>query len=707
MATDDRVIILGGDETEAEVAAPRRRSPLLFLLPVVGLFVALIAFVATPQDEAPTTVDPSDLLAPAEPSAATPASTPTEPVPTSVVAAESVGWQTLVPVGDAWAISSVEHGPAGWLATAIGRSVIAHTSLDGVAWRASTIPGFTGFNAVAAVGDQRMVVAVSPWDDDPDSGGVAVSDDGGITWSVERFYETALVLDVAISGDSVLVVGETGTEGFQWTSPGTAALWVLDDMGLRRVDVETSDRSRIAAIVDSPEGEVVLFGGDDDGPAAWRESRDGTWFPVPLQTPDRPGSGAFKSVIPTADGYMALISSTGSESGRRLWRSSDLSTWEPLAESVATLIGISSDGAGGAVGVAEGGSVIWTIDGSGSQAVIGPFMGPERRIPVGLILDVEIVPGIMVAAVEADGAPSLLVQTPAEPTSVIARSLEPYWERVATLDVPGASPFGWPFQSFQSEAAAFLAVPGRVVELSDLDSDAPRMTPSLSGPTYAGSGPLGAWVSAASGSSSTLYIYGSDGVWSSERIPVQQVEAVGLVGDTPVAFGWGLSTYVRLERDPDGEWVESAQQPETSVTGAAATDVGFVAQSGGGGTVASTDGVVWKAIEGQLNSAWSGGLPFLTYADDASRIGVLDRWPTVETLVLPDGFGYPSSVHRDGEDFWVLGAEGLLVGSSDAWTEYPLTLEHGIDGMVFPVVAGRPTLAAVGFGEVHLLQVRR
>lgn len=705
MATEDRVIILGGEENEAEVAAPdRRRSPLLFLLPVVGLFVALIAFVATPQDEAPTTVDPSDLSAPAEPITATTAPA-TEPTPANVATAESVGWQTLVPVGDAWTIPAVAHGPDGWLAVSMSSSVIAHTSTDGVTWSASTITGLQGFNVRGAVGDGRMAVAVSPWDEDLDSGGVAVSDDGGVTWSVERFAEPALVRDVAVLDRGVLVVGETGTGEFQYNAAGTAAAWMLDDSGLRRLAVESSDLSQISAIVESPGGDVVLFGGDD-GPAAWRESRDGTWFPTPLPTPERAGAGAFRSVIGVDGGFMALIATRAGESGRDLWRSEDLLTWAPLAEASANLISITPDGDGGAVGVADGGASIWTMDASGDEMVIAQFMGLERRIPVGLVVDVAVGPGMAVAAVESDGGPALMIQTPAEPESVVARSLEPHWERVATVDVPGATRFGWPFKSIRSGEATFLAIPGRVIELSDLDSEAPGMSPSMLSPAYAGSGPLGAWVSSDPGMTSSLYVYGSDGVWSSERVPVQQVEALGVVGDTPVAFGWGLNDYVRLERTPAGEWIESAEQPDTRVFGAVATDGGFVAVSESGMTVGSVDGLTWEPLQGELNSAWAGGVPFLTDQDDPTRIQVLDRWPEIDTLVVPESLGYLYSVHRNGADFWVHGTDRLLVGTTDAWAEYPLTLEHGAGGVVVPVPGDRPTLAVMGFGEVALLQVR-
>jgi hypothetical protein len=706
---DDQVIVLGGDVDPSPGETPDRpaRSPLLVLAAVAAVFVGLIAFVLTPQEEAPTVVDPGDLSAPEEPAPSpSPSSAPDAVFESESIPQAAFGWQAVDLVGASRGITDIDHGPDGWLAVAEGANgLVAHTSPDAVSWTGRSLPDVGGYAALAAVGDGLMAVVASGCPADQGAPLATVSTDGGSTWTptpVEVAGVCVVITALEDMGGMVYAAGAVGDNAFGVgsTRPG---LWRFDGSSWVVVDSDTGSGSQFNDVVVAADGEVWVLGYSVSGPAVWRVD-DERAVEVPVTLPEGVEGRVFIDVVDLGYRYLALMGARGpNTSGRHIVASENLVDWELVLDTNSDLVDIEAPGDGSLLGRRAEGGRLWAFAAGGEVVLPGFYRAPlSERVSLPYIGAVAVAKSVVVVGGSAESTATLLVRgVVGEPASRAAVAPEGVWETVAAIDVADARAEGWPFLVLSGGDDTLLVAPGQVLAVEDLGSGNVILKQALPDPTWAGVGPDGIWVTSAVPGSTRLYRYSSDGVWSSEQIPLTSVETIGRVAGRPVAFGWTAASYTALRQEEGGEWVTHSDDL-AGLYGVVAVENGFLAWRERGGVVASADGLLWEPVEGDLQGGWGGTVPYLI-GDRPGIVTPADRWPVLEDVELPSE--YPQWVVRSGEDLWAADRLQMVVGNpSDGWTEIPLGLEHGIRGAVVPIPADVPTLAMMVEGEVSVLR---
>lgn len=710
---DDHLIVLGGDGDPSQGEPPSRpaRSSLLVAAAVAALFVGLIAFVLTPQDEAPTVVDPGDLSAPEEPAPSPSSSSAPEVVGESEsIPQAAFGWQAVDLVGATFGITDIDHGPDGWLAVAEGvNGLVVHTSPDAVSWSGRSLPDVGGYAARAAVGDGLMVVAASGCPDFDGAPVAAMSVDGGSAWApapIEVAGGCVLITALEDVGGMLYAAGAVGDNVFGEGST-SARLWRLDGSTWVGLDSDTGSASQFNDVVAGANGEAWVLGYNSSGPAVWRVD-DGRTVEVPVSLPEEVQGRVFLDVVDLGSRYLALMGARGpNTSGRHIVSSDDLIEWELVLDTNSDLVAIEAPGDGSLVGRRAEGGMLWALSG-GAEVVLPGFYGSPvgERIGLPYIGALAAGRGVTVVGGGSESTATLLVRgVVGMPASRVAVPAGGSWEPVSTLDVAGAIPAGWPFLTLSDGEETFLVVPGQVLAVEDLGSGNVILKQALPDPTWAGVGPDGMWVTSATPTTGTrLYRYSSGGVWSSEQIPLVSVETIGQVDGRPIAFGFDAAGYTALRLEEGGEWVTHSDDLP-GLHGVVAVENGFLARGQYSGAIASTDGLLWESVEGDLVGGWGGTVPYLTEGRP-DVITLADRWPVLEEVELP--LAYPLWVVRSGEDLWAADRSRMVVGNpTDGWSEIPLGVEHGIRGAVVPIPADVPTLAMMVEGEVSLLRWSR
>ncbi len=706
---DDQVIVLGGDPGPLPGEPPDRpaRSPFLVLAAVAALFVGLIAFVLTPQDEAPTVVDPGDLSAPEEPATAPPpTSTPqavfeSEPIPQA-----AFGWQAVDLIGASWQITDIAHGPDGWLAVAEGANgLVVHTSPDAVSWTGRSLPHVGGYAALAAVGDGLMVVAASGCPDDDGAPVATVSEDGGTTWTpapIDVPGGCVVITELEDVGGVMYATGAVGDNAFG-AGPTRPGLWRLDGSLWVGLDSDTGPDSQFNDVAAGPDGEAWVLGYDASGPAVWRVD-DGRVVEVTVMLPEGLEGRVFIDVVDLGYRYLGLMGARGpNTSGRHIVSSENLVDWELVLDTNSDLVAIEAPGDGSLLGRRSEGGRLWAFAAGGEVVLPGFYRAPlSERVSLPYIGSVAVARSVVVVGGSTESTATLLVRgVVGEPASRAAMAPDGVWETVAAIDMVDARAEGWPFLVLSDDDDTYLVTPGQVLAVEGLDSGEVGLEPALPDPTWAGVGPDGIWVVSAVPGGSRLYRYSSDGVWASERIPLASVETIGRVAGRPIAFGWDATGFTALRQEEGGEWVTHSDDLP-GLYGVVAVENGFLAWTEQGGVVASADGMVWESVDGDLVGGWGVTVPYLT-GDRPGTITLVDGWPVLEEVEVP--LTDPLWVVRSGEDLWVADRLRMVVGNpTDGWTEIPLGVEYGIRGAVVPIPAGVPTLAMIVEGEVSVLR---
>ena len=307
MTPGDQVIVLGGDRPP-DVERPARRrgvSPLWLFAAVFGVFLSLIAFVVTPQEESPTTADPASLGEPSEPPEPVDL-TPADPAPEPPELA--LGWREAPLLGSGWTVSSVDHGDDGWLAVSSSPLVVAHVSQNAVVWEAHTLHDLVVEAPVAAVGNGVMAVFGSDQSNPGRRRAVgAISTDGGATWRPVEHAGPIVISDIEIAGDRVFIAGSVGdVVGFGWEDQGRAAVWEVVDGEMVAIETDGGDRSAVAALASIGE-RLMAFGHTEVGAAIWVVGRSAASV-----VPGMRGGSTFIDVEETDDGLVGLVGLAGS-----------------------------------------------------------------------------------------------------------------------------------------------------------------------------------------------------------------------------------------------------------------------------------------------------------------------------------------------------------------------------------------------------------
>jgi len=293
----------------------------------------------SPSPAASGTGSPSPSASP--PASASAAASASAPGPAAATASSAAGPSDVIAAGNGERLTSVVHGPAGWLA--IGEAVsgqvqqpIIATSANGTTWHlvAGTTPAGAQAVAVqAAAGPAGYVIAgtvttsagtfpAAWWSRDlrswhhaggPASGGAARDDPGEM-------------LGVTAGPSGFVAVGQEGISPAVWTSRDGRA-WTMVNLKVP-AGVAEADLQRVAV-----NGRHAVALGQETWPwgaqTAFAEvSADGgrTWQPVSLPSPH--GDGAVTAVTPLNGGFTAVgTDGTPGDQDVIVWTSADGSGW--------------------------------------------------------------------------------------------------------------------------------------------------------------------------------------------------------------------------------------------------------------------------------------------------------------------------------------------------------------------------------------------
>ncbi len=690
MTSDEQVIVLGGDRNNGptvERRPGRRGSPLWLLVAVLGLFAALIAFVVIPQEEPPTTAAPGGLNAPSEPPSAFVQSTPTTVADAPALA---LGWREATLVRPGWTVSSVDHGPDGWLAVSGDMPTVAHVSDNAVLWHAHTVHGLVVENAVAAVGEGLMAVFGSSEYAAPAGARAigAISADRGVTWTTVDHRGLVSVSDVEIVDGRVLVAGSVGTvPGFGWNNDGRAVLWEVVDGELVDLGIAATDRSAANAIVADPSSQIFVLGHTDAGAAVWTPGGSG---PVVVTELDEFGSRSFLDVEYVDSGLVALVGVPGGTDGRWLWTSGDGVAWEETGTTDGTMVASIAVGPRGLLGLPPAEGRLWSqVEGQVRSKYPGHETGWERAgLPTDIETDGEVI--VMTASGATDG--QLFVRgTTVPPVEVVGplQAGESRWRTVATVDLENEElgAYNHPFGVATDGQSTFVVVPGRLYEVAD-DVEGLELRPSISGVSNIGAGSSGIWA-AVDGPESQLYLYGSDGVWSTQIVPIQVISSVGVVDGALTVAGWGSRGFVGLRMADEGSWVELPTGEDIwwfhiTPGGLFGEQEPLLGPEDRAQPVFSTDGRNWEALDGwRPGGAGVGASLFLSRIDTPEIVALADTATGLVEIEVPAGSVPIVAVERWEDTQIVAGVDSLFVRSAGAdWVEYPTDLEHGITGQM-------------------------
>ncbi len=256
-------------------------------------------------------------------------------------------------------LTSVAHGPAGWLAvgdvvSGAARQPVAVTSADGVTWHPlDDMAAFTGPGAyvtgVAAGGNGYVIVGkrtaggrvfAAMWWSASLRGWVS-GDNGGLDGRLKPSAAYA----VAATPDGFIAVGSHGTCHAVWTSPD-GRRWSVYDVpapagasgaALRFVAADGT-RAVAAGYAVTRAGDVPIVVVSADGGRHWRQ--------IVLPAPG--GSGAVTALTAAGAGFVAAGQAGPAGAARAVtWRSPDGLTWPapvPAAGGVRQITALSSTG---------------------------------------------------------------------------------------------------------------------------------------------------------------------------------------------------------------------------------------------------------------------------------------------------------------------------------------------------------------------------
>lgn len=700
MAHDDRLIVLGDGShaTDLPDLSEPPRSPLWILFPVAGLFVALIAFVVVPQDEPVTRTDPGGLEAPDEPPAPAPDPT-TTPAPDGLLAA---GVVDLVGPGT---VTSVAHGPEGWLAVSAGPPVVAHRSDDGTVWQPSTIHGMVGADPVAAVGSGVLAVVGSnhlAGTDVPRPVG-AVSSDGGATWSLIEHSGRMVVRDVGIVDGRIFVGGAVGQVlGFGWDDRGSAALWEVVDA--RLVDVPLSSApapGEVRSIVET-DGGVIAYGFTAEGPAAWN-------LQGALQALSLPSTGPFQRFVTvknTGDGLVGLIGRADASGGTSVWASHDGHSWtDPGRAPWISVTDLDVTDAGEIVAPLAAEYGIWSEE----RGIVRLEPPQDASISGSRLTEVTATDDMVVFAGGTVDGPVLVVQGSSDRPVEVAAPLadhEGRWRPQLTIDLGlvGLGGTAWPMGSFADDRAVYLLTTTNVYEI-DISQPGLLVTPTFERPYTGGTSPAGTWIASVDQSDSLKLHLRNDAGWTTQDVPLEGVAAVGLLGDTTVMTGWGVSGYELFELTADGHWSPlgpSRSEEMFLPVGHGMVGLGeWIGEIDAPQATYSRNGFDWGPIEG-----WSlrvGLQSMLRSVEDPSIVAYPETAPTPQAIRLPTDALDIAILRWDDrlvvQDPWTL----FVQDASGDWTALPIDQEHGVTGPAVPIPGPTPRLAMIDRGLLTFL----
>lgn len=703
------VVEVGGRSSEAPQPTNARPAWWVIVLPV-AMVTALALVVPGDDDARPgSTTPPSELAPPDLPITAT---TSTEQVeggtelsggfPTRSVLSE--GWELVDFDWPGSYAPRVTHGPMAWLAVTTGRQNIAYVSQDGSRWEGHVMPGPTGFGSSLqlAVGEDLMVVAAGePFSETPTPSWISRD---GRDWQLVDFDAGRFALDRLFVADSQAfaigrVIADRGAASHDGTRPTVFRLngQVRSgspaplETGWSRVTItDESDRGAINAVVAS-NGDIVAFGEESGAARAWTYHDDG-FVPRHVVFMNDVGGEALE-----AGGIIDVIEASEGRwiagTRRGIYASSDLVVWTRIRP-FGVPAGWRVDSIDGEVVVVSEESSMLFLSGERIPFVVPTVDGYNA-------VDIASDGGTAVATALVGNGPAMFVRgreaagvTFASPPADGGR-----WVELSEAKMSG----GFPRRNAgTAQGETFLVIGNRLHRLEE-ETGRLDLQAAVVGVDQA---VAGGELEVVSGS--LIYSYQGNGLWTSERLPVDG--SVDLVADLPngrIAYVFeGVSAGLWVE-SRDGDWTEARAplgQPLGIVEVPNGVIVTFVVE---GGTdirsLFTSDGVRWDEID--LTVPWQGsGAPFAINDDEVTLI---DRWPDRQPLDLPSGSGRPIQVRRVGDSIRVLtdGAVLLQTRRSGPWEILPLDPSHGaIEDDVMLLPGDEIRVAAASQGRVSILR---
>lgn len=229
-----------------------------------------------------------------------------EPVATDLAHFQLGG---VAPVGDDWVALG-----SGGLEEVDGDGellfeVAALHSDDGLSWTREPVNGFTGPADVAGVvqvGDGLVAAGSYRGPEDPAMGGfraVAWTSDDGVSWRevlLPGDGGESSVADLAVSGDRVLAVGQSG---------GDAVLWVSDDAGARWSTVDAPELEAWMLVGVAADGDTVVVTAEDDGTRFVVSDDAGATWRAASEPPVTEGTEGFAPVWSGGGRFFSVTSS--------------------------------------------------------------------------------------------------------------------------------------------------------------------------------------------------------------------------------------------------------------------------------------------------------------------------------------------------------------------------------------------------------------
>jgi Protein kinase domain len=240
------------------------------------------------------------------------------------------------------ALTSVTHGPAGWLAVGTPGPVVL-TSLDGTTWRRAAGPitkDLAGMSAAAVAADPAGYVIVGqPAQPDGDGGGDAWWSPDLTTWTrgtdMNDMTGPSQMLAVAADGHGFMVVGShdghpavwATTDGLTWTTivlglPAGASAADLDLVAINAANRVVALGLQHEGGHDRPLAEVSA-----DGGASWQQVASGLT-----------GAGALVTALTASTGGFTAATRSGAAGQRAaaVWISATGASWIPVPVSGLT-----------------------------------------------------------------------------------------------------------------------------------------------------------------------------------------------------------------------------------------------------------------------------------------------------------------------------------------------------------------------------------
>jgi hypothetical protein len=548
--------------------------------------------------------------------------------------------------------------------------------------------------AVGAVGDVWAVFGTA-WFGNPELLG-AVSTDAGETWSSVRIEGSVRVEDVAISDAGVFVAGvkDLLAPGSR-ESGGTAAIWRVNGDSVEEIELEADQSSAVRSLVVDGE-DLVAFGVDNGRAARWVVGRPG------VENVDAPADVGFSDVELGPAGWVAIASTVGSNQflGRDLlWTSDDGSDWNFVVVGGNRIADFSQEADGSLRVLLEGGDVV-DIDPAGG--IVG-----RDTAPLGMVnaRSISAAGGVTVitGSTVTDAGWLFVAGTSAPPFHAFPPRRAGGWFPEFVVE---ASTNRDPFPTAASDGEATFVLADDVVYRVVSGATGLDVQPGVPNVSLVAALDGVVWAARSGPATSEVLVYGSNGIWETERIGLIHVNGVRLEGTTTVYTGWGQSGLAVVRSDGD---VEEYDEVPTNSNVASLLPVkdGFLGWPRGGGTPRfSSDLDEWTDVEGWV---WTIpqflGEPFLQPEGAPDQIAFMADWPNLEPIAVP--VADPLGVWR-WRDRIVVMSSGTLHVSDDGenWEVFPLDVERGA-GPTFAVVPGPELAVAVNRGDIIEFSVWR